>query len=446
VSLTATGTLATATLNPVNNAGGQLLINLPALGATVGAGTITVSGVKVNLAGSGKTSLSASIGVSPPQGAVGAYSIQAGQNQTVVISTVATSLANPTINTTVPGGAAANAASTAVVLSNGQIPDNGFSFNVPEGFVDAVQAVATLAGSGFLNDTSILLTFAGVPSGVTLTLFGGTVPVPLLIETPAAVSPAITTANFSSTSITSSALTSTFSLTPTLQTPSLVAISTFRFFGQVSVATSATLPLPAGNITVQATLTPNGTAFNSGAVIAPAAGNFPRFAVAQVPATPLTVVTIAGASTNLLMPYAVSLGASSFDTGVAIANTTADPFGSTGNGALAQNGSMTFNFYPQTGNSFSYTTSSNSPGTGLTSGVLNAGGTYVVLLSQLLTAANGPSTFTGYVFIQCNFTNGHGVGFVSDFKTFTSASNILVLPPPAAGNPRTGLVGEGLNH
>jgi hypothetical protein len=73
------------------------------------------------------------------------------------------------------------------------------------------------------------------------------------------------------------------------------------------------------------------------------------------------------------------------------------------------------------------------PGIGLSSnGTLAAGSTWTVLLSELLTAAGQTSgTFTGYIFIQANFINAHGAAFVSDFRNFTSASPVLVLPPPA---------------
>ena len=140
--------------------------------------------------------------------------------------------------------------------------------------------------------------------------------------------------------------------------------------------------------------------------------------------------------TTLLVPFAVRDGA--FDTGIALANTTADPFGavSTG-GAIAASGTITLTFYPRSatggaGTSFSLTTSATAkPGIGLSdNGSLAAGATWTALLSELMTAAGQTGSFTGYIFITTNFTNAHGAPFVSDFRNFTSSIPMLVLPPP----------------
>jgi len=102
-------------------------------------------------------------------------------------------------------------------------------------------------------------------------------------------------------------------------------------------------------------------------------------------------------------------------------------------GATPQTGTMTFYFYAQAGGVIaSYTTSGSSPGDGLNSaGALPPGGTYSVLLSQLLKAAGGPSSFNGYVFIITQFTNGHGQYFITNFSGgFTSGAQLLVLSGP----------------
>jgi hypothetical protein len=94
-----------------------------------------------------------------------------------------------------------------------------------------------------------------------------------------------------------------------------------------------------------------------------------------------------------------------------------------------QGGKITFYFYPQTGSSFSLDTSANpSVGMGLdSSGVLKAGGTYTVLLSDLLAAAGASSDFTGYIIADMPFTNGHGQYFISDFAYFTNGALALVM-------------------
>ena len=137
----------------------------------------------------------------------------------------------------------------------------------------------------------------------------------------------------------------------------------------------------------------------------------------------------------MLIPYVVADGTvGGFDTGITVANTTADPF--TIGAATAGSGTLRFNFYPRTatgaGTMFSLTTSSTVlPGVGLsTDGSLASGSTWSGLLSELMTAANQTGAFTGYIFIRANFLLAHGTAFVSNFSTFTSASPVMVLPAP----------------
>jgi hypothetical protein len=47
-----------------------------------------------------------------------------------------------------------------------------------------------------------------------------------------------------------------------------------------------------------------------------------------------------------------------------------------------------------------------------------------------MTAAGQSGSFVGYVFVQANFLNAHAVGTISDFRTYSLATNVLVLPPP----------------
>ena len=151
----------------------------------------------------------------------------------------------------------------------------------------------------------------------------------------------------------------------------------------------------------------------------------PRFNALK---TTVAGVTILPGTTNLLMPF-VSTEAT-FDTGIFISNTTADPFG-TANGATAQSGTVTFNFFPNDGSAaFSYTTAAGSPGTGLSAtGEIASGITYTVLATQLLSAAGFTGSFSGYVFAITNFTHAHAAGFISDFANFTQGTPALVLPP-----------------
>src|SRR5262249_7610772 len=137
-------------------------------------------------------------------------------------------------------------------------------------------------------------------------------------------------------------------------------------------------------------------------------GQVPRYAATQLPTTPLTVVVIAPSTTTMLVPFASDNGG--FDTGIAVSNTTSDPYGPTLGGAVPQDGSLTFTFFPLTGGSFSVVSTATGFPIGnnkLTNSVLKTKNTYSVLLSQLLTFAGKPANFSGYIFIVSNFTNGH---------------------------------------
>jgi hypothetical protein len=161
----------------------------------------------------------------------------------------------------------------------------------------------------------------------------------------------------------------------------------------------------------------------------------PRFAdLAECETATVQILSIFGASTTLLVPYAVNTVG--YNTGMAIANTTTDP-GTAVIGfatAVKQSGAIAFYFYPQTGTPFTYATTAGSPGTGLNAdGTLKTGGLYVVLLDQLLKAAGANMEFNGYIFIVTNFTNAHGQYFISNFAEFTNGALMLVVNNDSVG-------------
>jgi hypothetical protein len=192
--------------------------------------------------------------------------------------------------------------------------------------------------------------------------------------------------------------------------------------------------LTPGTITLTATMAPIGDALdaNNQPTIT---GGFPRFAQADV--GPITLGSILAANTTLLIPYAVRAGA--YDTGIALANTTADPFASSGGGATPAAGTISVFLFPRTdtgaGTMRTFTTSATvRPGVGLaTDGTLAAGGTWTALVTDLWTAAGQTGDFFGYIFFQTNFLNAHGAAYIFDGRGFTSGTPVLVLPPPATG-------------
>jgi len=172
-------------------------------------------------------------------------------------------------------------------------------------------------------------------------------------------------------------------------------------------------PAP-GTMTVNMSYAPNPT---QGAFTAAAGGAasaslpIPRFADTSVAAN-VAQVTIC--STALLFPYVTNM--SGFDTGIAIANTSVDPFG-TG----AQAGTCTLNWY---GNA---TTTSNPAASTLGAGGI--GSSAVIPAGVVVTALASTTVpgFQGYMIAVCQFQYAHGFAFISDLGARNLAMGYLAL-------------------
>jgi len=169
-----------------------------------------------------------------------------------------------------------------------------------------------------------------------------------------------------------------------------------------------------GTMTVNMSYAPNPTqgAFTAAAGGAASASlDIPRFADTSVAAN-VAQVTIC--STALLFPYVTNM--SGFDTGIAIANTTVDPFG-TG----AQAGTCTLNWY---GNA---TTTSNPAASTLGAG--GVGSSAVIPAGVVVTALASTTVpgFQGYMIAVCQFQYAHGFAFVSDLGARNLAMGYLAL-------------------
>ncbi len=147
----------------------------------------------------------------------------------------------------------------------------------------------------------------------------------------------------------------------------------------------------------------------------------PRFA--SVP-TAKTGFTINSCSTNLLFPFVTNQAG--FDTGLAIANTSQDPFGTS-----TQTGACIINYY---GN-----TNGGAAPAKVTSPVVAPGTELVFLLST--TSGGIPATpgFQGYIIAQCAFQYAHGFAFISDVGAQRLAEGYLalVLDAPVASRAST---------
>jgi len=127
--------------------------------------------------------------------------------------------------------------------------------------------------------------------------------------------------------------------------------------------------------------------------------------------TASNIVAVTICQTSLLYPYVVNVAG--FDTGLAIANTSTDPFGT-----AAQVGPCTLNFY-----------GSNAPAA-VTTASIASGTVYSNLASTL--APN----FAGYMIAVCNFQYAHGFAFISDVGARNLAMGYLalIIPGPGRGN------------
>jgi hypothetical protein len=144
--------------------------------------------------------------------------------------------------------------------------------------------------------------------------------------------------------------------------------------------------------------------------------------------------------TNLLFPYVTNWAG--FDTGIAIANTSRDPF-SDPNTRL-QGGTCTINYYGRLANGNPPTTTSEVTDRAIEAGehltfILSGGGTY---------GLRGNPNFQGYIIAQCGFQYAHGFAFVTDGPIGQArvAEGYLALVMDEGIASRTGSTSEVLAH
>jgi hypothetical protein len=194
----------------------------------------------------------------------------------------------------------------------------------------------------------------------------------------------------------------------TAANPLVSSTYSFEYFA-VATPSPATNSPAVGTGTVNLSYAPVPPAFTAAAgAVASSTLTIPRFIDTS---TATNVISVTICRTNLLYPFVTNT--SGFDTGLAISNTSTDPFGT-----AAQQGPCTLNFY-----------GSNAPAA-VTTAPIASGTTYTNLAS--LAAPN----FQGYVIAVCNFQYAHGFAFVSDLGARNLAMGYLALiipdPPRAA--------------
>jgi hypothetical protein len=182
----------------------------------------------------------------------------------------------------------------------------------------------------------------------------------------------------------------------------------------------------------------------------------PRFAVVKTQEGPWTTINLC--QTTLLYPFIT--GASGFDTGIAVANTSMDPFGT-----VTQTGSCTLYAYGATYSTTGTTTAFKTtvsgcdqianplPGGNCFGGPITAGNPNGYFIAPgtvgVVNASAVLQNFQGYVIAICNFQYAHGYAALTDLglRNYFSSYLALELSPVGIGSPRKGVFGiETLAH
>jgi hypothetical protein len=137
--------------------------------------------------------------------------------------------------------------------------------------------------------------------------------------------------------------------------------------------------------------------------------------------------------TLLLFPYLTS--APDWDTGIAIANTSEDPFGTPG-----QDGACTLYFYPDGGDSESHETNEVPSGDTLLGTLAYGDVTGKWNFPQVL-------NFTGYMIAVCEFQYAHGFAFISTLNLNLAQGYLALIIPDKYNlrSPEAFSLGAGVN-
>jgi hypothetical protein len=404
-------------------------LSVPAIATTGAFYTVTVSNVRVNA-----TSLTVSTGPPPSVTesafvtgttgsitpvATGAVAVAYAQNGLAPAKlfksfTAATALPSVTVGTSsgantflicnsyspkndgYTGAAAASGKSLAFVVQVNENFTSAFKNSVDEGPQVAIAAGATSSSSvtnGGQSGTRIQVAFANVPAtfalyvpvGVITSTAGGAKlqqtasPTSAFATVSASGASAVNGAPLAAVSLTGGAGSAYFEVNP----DDLLNLDTFNIpvFVVATANPSGTLAT-AAPITVAVSFAPIGSS------------NIPNFTITSSTNT-LNGSTLTACTTSLLFPFVTNQVG--FDTGIAIANTSSDPFGSSG--ATNQTGSCTMYFYGS---------GAPSPNSVPTSTPVATGTVYTTVLSGVAAG------FQGYMIAQCNFQFAHGFAFITD--------------------------------
>jgi len=169
---------------------------------------------------------------------------------------------------------------------------------------------------------------------------------------------------------------------------------TYEFGVGVSYVANTSNNLPGlGSATVAGSFAPLSTVTTQSA-----SAPLPRFADTS---SARTIFTISACTTNILFVFLTNQAG--FDSGIAISNTSVDPFGT-----APQSGPCKLNYYGETtggGAAPAAQTSAVVPAGKQLTAVLSTGGNYGIAATP---------GFQGYMIAQCQFQYAHGFAFISD--------------------------------
>jgi len=310
----------------------------------------------------------------------------------------------------------------------------GAIYNTESGFLNQTPAIVTgssangLAAAGLADHgTRLMARFANVPAGVVL--YASLYPVATCSDCGPSSRPAITAARAATTStltmarlvttdangggsfsrvtgtnsssFDSGAATAPIALNngagmatwEVLQADPLTS-QTYEFGIGVSYVANTSNNLPGlGSATVAGSFAPLSTVTTQSA-----SAPLPRFADTS---SARTIFTISACTTNILFVFLTNQAG--FDSGIAISNTSVDPFGT-----APQSGPCKLNYYGETtggGAAPAAQTSAVVPAGKQLTAVLSTGGNYGIAATP---------GFQGYMIAQCQFQYAHGFAFISD--------------------------------
>ena len=342
----------------------------------------------------------------------------------------------------------------------------GAIYNTESGFLNQTPAIVTgssangLAAAGLADHgTRLMARFANVPAGVVL--YASLYPVstcsdcgpssrPAITSVRAATSSTLTMARLvttdangggsfsrvtgtNSSSFDGGAATAPIALNngagmatwEVLQADPLTS-QTYEFGIGVSYVANTSNNLPGlGSATVAGSFAPLSTVTTQSA-----SAPLPRFADTS---SARTIFTISACTTNILFVFLTNQAG--FDSGIAISNTSVDPFGT-----APQSGPCKLNYYGETtggGAAPAAQTSAVVPAGKQLTAVLSTGGNYGIAATP---------GFQGYMIAQCQFQYAHGFAFISDVGANRVSEAYLGLILDSGLPSRTLFASEILGH